>query len=252
MSEISSIYFGKKAVQSIETKNGILFGGGDPFEYEAVDGGYAVTGFKKSLVRKRRYPINISIPESHNDQPVVEIGDNAFENLNLLEQVFIPASVKRVKQFAFNRCYATITLEEDCVFEYLGYNCFSGAYGVTRVVVNGIINGYFQYCYDLVSIEGNYQFEGALNLRGDRNLTFANLESVTEIAANGMQDVKIQEVNIPNCTRIGNDAFFHNRYMKKLYLSSLNITGYYYAFNGTAIEEIHCKMTDFKRFEFTD
>ena len=246
MSEISSIYFGNKAVQSIETKNGVLYGGDDPFEYEAVSGGYAVTGFKQSLVRKRTYPTNISIPESHNNQPVVEIGENAFSNLNL-DQIFIPSSIKKVQREAFCWCYATITLEEDCAFEYLGPNCFSWDHGITRLVVNGIINGYFQNCYDLTAIEGSYTIEGNLDLRGNTKLTSVNLESVTSINGYGMQDVPLTEVNIPNCTSIEARAFYGNTSIKTLYLSTNNIYIEYYAFYGTSITEIHCKSSDFSK-----
>lgn len=244
MSEISSIYFGNKAVQSIETKNGIMYGGGDPFEYEAVDGGYAVTGFKKSLVRKRTYPTNISIPESHNDQPVVEIRDNAFRDLGSLEQIFIPASVKRVRGFAFSYCYATVTLDEACNFEFIGHNCFTRCSGFSTLRVNGIIAGQLEYFTDLTSVIGNYRFQDGLSLQGDSKLISINLESVTTINMNGMQYVGLQEVNIPNCTNIGYRAFYHNTTVKTLYLSTSTISFGSYCFSGTTLEEVHCKASD--------
>lgn len=182
MSEISSIYFGNKVVQSIETKNGVLYGGGDPFEYEAVDGGYAVTGFKQELVRKRKWPKTITIPETYEDLPVVEIGQNAFSDKQL-RKVTIPKTIKRVRGYSFLRCGATINLAKECSFEFLGDCCFSECYGVTKLKVDGIIEGYLSEFYDLVSIEGNYSFKEGnyVTLRGDSKLRSINLETANKI-----------------------------------------------------------------------
>lgn len=178
MSEISSIYFGNKAVQSIETKNGVLYGGGDPFEYEAVDGGYAVTGFKQELVRKRKWPKTITIPETYEDLPVVEIGINAFSTKQL-RKVTIPASIKRLRAGCFSGCEATINLAKDCSFDFLGSYCFSGCYGITKLKVDGIIEGILSNFYDLVSVEGNYSFDRRyyVSLAGNSKLRSINLET---------------------------------------------------------------------------
>lgn len=183
MSEISSIYFGKKAVQSIETKNGILYGGVDPFEYEAVDGGYAVTGFKQELVRKRKWPKTITIPETYEDLPVVEIGQEAFSHKQL-RKVTIPKTIKRLQESCFHECEATIILSKDCDFEFIGNCCFYGCYGTEVLKVNGIIQGNLNYFYDLVSIEGNYSFQGGYNyfsITGDSKLVSINLKNVERI-----------------------------------------------------------------------
>ena len=181
MSEINSIYFGNKVVQSIETKNGVLYGGGDPFEYEAVDGGYAVTGFKQELVRKRKWPKTITIPETYEDLPVVEIEAYAFSNKQL-RKVTIPKTIKRVRELSFSRCGATINLAKECSFEFLGNCCFSGCYGVTKLKVDGIIEGYLSDFYDLVSIEGNYSFKEGnyVTLSGDSKLRSINLETANK------------------------------------------------------------------------
>ena len=184
MSEISSIYFGNKAVQSIETKNGVMYGGGeDPFEYEAVDGGYAVTGFKQELVQKRKWPKTITIPETYEDLPVVEIGQNAF-SYKQLRKVTIPKTIKRLQESCFHDCGATINLSKDCEFEFVGNCCFYGCYGTEVLKVNGIIQGNLNYFYDLVSIEGNYSFQGGYNyfsISGDSKLVSINLKNVERI-----------------------------------------------------------------------
>ena len=183
MSEISSIYFGNKAVQSIETKNGVLYGGGDPFEYEEVDGGYAVTGFKQELVRKRKWPKTITIPDTYEDLPVVEIEAYAFSNKQL-RKVTIPKTIKRLQEGCFQDCGATINLSKDCEFEFVGNCCFYGCYGTEVLKVNGIIQGNLNYFYDLVSIEGNYSFQGGYNyfsITGDSKLVSINLKNVERI-----------------------------------------------------------------------
>lgn len=181
MSEINSIYFGNKVVQSIETKNGVLYGGEDPFEYEVVDGGYAVTGFKQELVRKRKWPKTITIPETYEDLPVVEIGQNAFSDKQL-RKVTIPKTIKRVREWSFSRCGATINLAKESSFEFLGNYCFSGCYGVTKLKVDGTIEGYLSDFYDLVSIEGNYSFKEGnyVTLSGDSKLRSINLETANK------------------------------------------------------------------------
>ena len=183
MSEISSIYFGNKEVQSIETKNGVLYGGVDPFEYEAVDGGYAVTGFKQELVRKRKWPKTITIPETYEDLPVVEIGQEAFSHKQL-RKVTIPKTIKRLQESCFHECEATIILSKDCDFEFIGNCCFYGCYGTEVLKVNGIIQGNLNYFHDLVSIEGNYSFQGGDNyfsITGDSKLVSINLKNVERI-----------------------------------------------------------------------
>ncbi|MDR0908825.1 MAG: leucine-rich repeat domain-containing protein [Spirochaetaceae bacterium] len=66
------------------------------FEYEAVEGGVAVTGYKGSK------GVSLDIPDKLGGKVVVMIGVFAFDE-NLLTSVTIPSSVTSIGAFAFRK-----------------------------------------------------------------------------------------------------------------------------------------------------
>ena len=65
--------------------------------YEAVSGGYAVSGITNS-------PVILVIPATYEGQPVVSIKSNAFRGMTSIEYVYIPESITSIGNAAFYGC----------------------------------------------------------------------------------------------------------------------------------------------------
>ena len=65
--------------------------------YEAVNGGYAVSGITNS-------PVILVIPATYEGQPVVSIKSNAFRGMTSIEYVYIPESITSIGNAAFYGC----------------------------------------------------------------------------------------------------------------------------------------------------
>ena len=92
-------------------------------EFEYVGDGYAVVG-----VSNKEKVYSIEIPEKYEGEPVVEIGDGAFENCFYLEQIELPNSLKRIGNRAFKSCceLTSICLPENVykIGDKAFYMCF--------------------------------------------------------------------------------------------------------------------------------
>ncbi|MCH5147855.1 MAG: leucine-rich repeat domain-containing protein [Clostridiales bacterium] len=88
-------------------------------EYTKIDGGYEVAKRKDNSAKK------ITIPATFKNEPVISIGEWAFEDCKNLESVEIPDSVTTIKVGAFHYCTnlakvnipAGVTSIENCTFE---------------------------------------------------------------------------------------------------------------------------------------
>ena len=91
-------------------------------EFEYVGDGYAVVG-----VSNKEKVYSIEIPEKYEGEPVVEIGDGAFENCMYLEKIELPNSLKRIGNRAFKSCgFTSICLPENVykIGDKAFYMCF--------------------------------------------------------------------------------------------------------------------------------
>lgn len=100
MSEISSIYFGNKAVQSIETKNGVLYGGNkfifEEYNYSGIDG-YKIVG-SKYKVKDLNQSVDVVIPGEYKHKPVLAIEcDDLFNTSGstiYINSLTMPSSIR--------------------------------------------------------------------------------------------------------------------------------------------------------------
>lgn len=79
----------------------------EPMVYQEVEGGY-------SLVKVNNTVGWIVIPSEYNGKPVVEIGEEAFKDVNAL-MVTIPNSIKNIKSRAFYNCKMKKVIISDSV-----------------------------------------------------------------------------------------------------------------------------------------
>jgi len=110
--------------------------------YRIVSGGY----FK--------YASHVAIPETYNNKPVVEIGDNAFINCANLVSVSMP-SITKIRFFAFGFCTSLENIyAPEAVF--LGSHAFAGCEGLTQISfpkVTTLEDGVFKHCEGLLTLD---------------------------------------------------------------------------------------------------
>ena len=188
-------------------------------EYTKIDGGYEVAKRKDNSAKK------ISIPAAFKNEPVISIGDWAFEDCKNLESVEIPDSVTTINIGAFAFCTnlakvnipAGVTSIENFVFEGCNLSSVEIHAGVTY------IGDYaFRYCPSLESItvssdnavyhsEGNclIQTEIKTLILGCKNSKIPSDGSVTVIGNDAFSGCKeLKEIEIPDSvTYIGHGAF---------------------------------------------
>lgn len=128
------------------------------FEFEKIDGGYALTSYLKKEDQSIQ---KIEIPGQYKGEPVLCIGDRAFEYSPNIDELYIPPEVEVIGENAFFCCddLSTIRFSEGL-----------------RVIGNGA----FSKCDDkLLSVTlpksleriGDWAFEGCYNLK---SVTFLN------------------------------------------------------------------------------
>ena len=107
-------------------------------EFNAVDGGYEVTGTGSVTD-----PI-IKIPAQYNGKPVVAIGERAFWERTLLTSVTIPDSVTEIGKDAFNGCNGLKNLVFGNGVTEIGESAFSGCSGLLNIKYTGDMAGWCQ------------------------------------------------------------------------------------------------------------
>lgn len=98
------------------------------YDYEEKNGEIVITKFneEKAGTLDNGYLI-VNIPDTINGKPVTEIAANAFAGVEAISHVFIPASVKKIGDAAFQNCASLTTVKIAYGgLEYLGRSAFEG------------------------------------------------------------------------------------------------------------------------------
>lgn len=104
------------------------------FEYEKVDGGISITGYlgKDAIV---------VLPDRIDNENVVEIGDYAFANNNILQAIRISDSIKIIEEHAFENCTELKALLCGSSLETIDSFAFSSCPALNTVELNeGLLN----------------------------------------------------------------------------------------------------------------
>lgn len=91
------------------------------FEFEKIDGGYALTSYLKKDDKSIQ---KIEIPSEHRDEPVIAIGEMAFEYSGIKE-VYIPPEVEVIERCAFRCCLDLCAVEFSEGLRVIGKKAFS-------------------------------------------------------------------------------------------------------------------------------
>ena len=129
----------------------------------------------------------LSIPETHNGKPVVEIGREAFLNCSKLTGVTIPSGVNTIGWYAFSGCTGLTTLSIPDSVTTIDWFAFSNCSGLTSVVIGDGVT-----CIDAAV------FSGCTNLS---TVTLGN--GITSIGWSAFKGcTKLTSINIPNSVQI--------------------------------------------------
>ena len=183
----------------------------DTLYYRETEQGIAIAGLVDKTDR------SITVPETIEDKPVVEIDLYAFDNTNL-NNVYLPEGLKSIDVSAFAGCYSLSKITIPSSVEKISKNAFNNAGIMNLSLQNGgkirVEDKAFKNCNKLKSIEnsdaivffGNDAFYNCYQLD---DIKFSiDLESIGKRAFYGCTSFDV--VDVPSTTKyIGKGAFYY-------------------------------------------
>ena len=189
-------------------KNPIIF-------YEEVEDGYAVryyfTGWSSLSYA--------SIPEEYNGKPVVSLRGNAFSNLPLLIEVYLPDSITEIRGEAFKNDYALEKVHLSSKLKYLGGESFYSCYSLKEInltyetPLEEIKGDTFEECHSLkeITIPDTVTRIGGHAFYNDYNLSVVNISNnsiLNEIGSSAFRKcLSLTKISIPNDTSVESNSF---------------------------------------------
>lgn len=170
--------------------------------YEKTNGGYAVRYYMYGLTNFK----SASIPEMHNNEPVVSLRGNTFSNMPFLESVILPNTIVEIRGQAFKNCYKLKEINIPKKLEYLGGGSFYNAKSIKNIELP-----------DTLTYLGGESFYGA------NSLEYVKLSNnLTEIRGDSFEYcTSLKKITIPdNVTRIGGHAFYGDSNLSEVQLTS--------------------------------
>lgn len=160
--------------------------------YEKVENGYSVRFYTYGLTNLK----SISIPATHNNEPVVSLRGNVFSNMLYLENVSLPDTIVEIRGQAFKNDYSLKEIDLPKELEYLGGGSFENCNSLKSISIP-----------DTVTFMGGEIFKNASSLE-----TVKLSENITEIRGDSFRDCySLKAITIPDkVERIGGHAFYGN------------------------------------------
>lgn len=166
--------------------------------YEKCEGGYAVRFYAFGLKKFK----TATIPDRHNNKPIVSLRGNTFSNMPFLESVTLPYTITEIRGQAFKN---DVSLKEVALppkLKYLGGGAFYNCTSLIGIVIP-----------DTVTEMGGETFYGATSLQ-----TVKLSNSLTEIRGDSFEYcTSLKEITIPDSVRrIGGHAFYGDTSLSKV------------------------------------
>lgn len=169
--------------------------------YEKMDSGYGVRFYTFGLLNMT----NVTIPSTHDGEPVVSLRGNTFSNMPILKKVTLPDTIKEIRGQAFknNRLLKEVNIPSN--LKYLGGGAFYNCTSIKEINLP-----------DSLTYLGGESFKGASLLQ---SINLSN--NLTEIRGNTFEEcTSLKSINIPDkVTRIGGHAFYGDYSLSQVTIS---------------------------------
>lgn len=181
--------------------NGVEYEIDSLFDYEfSNEGPYScvITKYKQS---NNPNITQIKIPEKIGGVKVVEIGKQAFENAECLEQIYIPDSINKIEERAFYNAKAlksiTIPGSVQTVGKEAFYSCTSLEEAYILYGVRTLGRGAFGYCTSLKTVSSSITTEtpDRTGFKGANNLT---IQANPDAPIRKYADSRITKTDLPD------------------------------------------------------
>ena len=213
-----------------------------PFEYEMNDGKCTITRYIGSEE-------TVAIPDSIADNPVVKIGDQAFDGCSDIQKISIPYTVGTIGVQAFNNCSGLTDISLAYGVTEILDNAFCGCSSVESILIPASVTNMgktvFGNCTSLkdvvlpnsITSMGDFAFTNCSSLR---NITIP--ESVTTIGEFTFYNSGVIRLYIPDSvTSIGQFAFAKCEYLGYVVIPASVTTIDMAIFNQTSIGAVYVK-----------
>lgn len=169
------------------------------------------------VITKYNGPIPmVIIPDEIDSEPVVAIGERAFDSKTSLESITMPDSITSIGAVAFAECYNLTNVKLPSSLETINEYAFGGC-GFSEITLpdslKSINDGAFNNCTNLksITIPGNIKtinfetFKECVNLE-----TVIVSEGITTISAGAFYKCDIKNITLPNTITEFNKKAFNN------------------------------------------
>ena len=162
--------------------------------FTAVEGGYSVKNYRPGL-----FTTSTQIPETHKGEPVVAIGEGAFQGASALTQITIPETVVNIGSYAFENCTALNQVQLPSGLQELNGGAFKNCRSLTEITipegVTEIRGNTFEDCAKLEKVQ---MHEGITDIHA---YAFRNCHVLEQITLpSGIE--KVSEATFENCTSL--------------------------------------------------
>lgn len=192
------------------------------FNYEIVNGEIIIKGLKEDI----KESIDLIIPETLNNYPITQIGDNSFKNNEFIKSLFISQNVKKIGDYAFsnNVNLKSVEFDENSQLMEIGKFAFSGGLSIEAQNPDLFYNDdyigeglYFENIKLPNSLEkiDDYAFynnDGLLYLEIPENVSYLGAYSIA--ACDSLRYVKVGN----GVEKINDYAFYGNMKLTEVYL----------------------------------
>ncbi|MBP5678915.1 MAG: leucine-rich repeat protein [Bacilli bacterium] len=212
--------------------------------YERGEGGYVLRYYTYGIGTEER---TITVPETYKGKPVVGIRGDTFKNVDSVQKIVLPESIKEIRGGAFEGCtrLEEINLPKELI-EIHGStfkNCTSLREIVLPEGLERIGGAAFQYDISLLSIKipESVVEIGGESFMGCSSLYEVNLPSkITEVHGSTFEDcTSLEAIEIPEgVTRIGGSAFRNCISLREAKVPTTVTEIGSSAFRGTALQTV--------------
>lgn len=179
--------------------------------FEKQEGGYAVTDYQPTLLEQQ----TAEVPAQYQGQPVVAIGEGAFQSQKKLRAVVLPASVKSIGKQAFRDCESLCQIQLPEGLQIIDSGAFMNCKELEQIALPSTLTQLLGESFMGSGIEYIRIPEGVTEVRGDTFRDCRDLETVLlhdgilDIHAGAFYDCDdLENITLPkNITEIHAETF---------------------------------------------